>query len=215
MLVSERMTKPVIFVGPDMPTQEALQLMRKEKVRRLPVIEGGKLVGIVSENDLLNVQASEATSLSIWELNYLLSKITVEQVMTRDVRTVSKDTPIEEAARVMADNKIGGLPVVENGDVVGMITETDLFHVFLELFGAREMGVRATVLIEDVPGSMARVAGKIGEAKGNIIAVGLVSGESQKNREVVFKVTGLDLATTTELIKPVVLQIKDIRECCH
>ena len=96
MLVGKRMTKPVITVSPDLPIQEAMAQMRREKVRRFPVVnEKGHLVGIVSEKDLLNAAPSDATSLSIYEVNYLISKITVERVMTRDVITIDEDCPIE------------------------------------------------------------------------------------------------------------------------
>ncbi len=142
MLVGERMSHPVIYISPDVPINEALNLMRNEHIRRLPVIKDGTLVGIVTDKDLLNASPSPVTSLSIWELNYLLSKITVKDVMTREVLTVTEDTPIETAARIMADNKIGGLPVMRDDKVVGILTETDLFKIFLELMGAREKGVR-------------------------------------------------------------------------
>ena len=100
-------------------TGRGLNLMKREHIRRTPVVKDGKLVGIVSDKDLLNASPSPATSLSVWELNYLLSKITVSEVMTKNVLTVTEDTPIEEAARIMADNKIGGLPVIRGGHVVG------------------------------------------------------------------------------------------------
>jgi len=108
---------------------EAMNLMKKEKIRRTPVIESGKLVGIISDKDLLNASPSDATSLSVWEINYLLSQITVKEVMSKNVITVEESTPIEEVARIMADNKIGGVPVVRDGRVVGLITETDLFKI--------------------------------------------------------------------------------------
>ncbi|MCK5429255.1 MAG: CBS domain-containing protein, partial [Anaerolineales bacterium] len=149
MLVGERMSHPVISIQPDMTIVDALDMMRQEHIRRAPVMEAGKLVGIVSETDLLYASPSPATSLSMWELNYLLSKITVKKVMTDSVLTVTDDTPIEDAARIMADNKIGGLPVMRDGDVVGIITETDLFKIFLELMGARELGVRVTALMHE------------------------------------------------------------------
>ena len=141
MFVGDRMSRPVITVNPDMPMQEALNLMHKEKVRRLPVVgQGGKLVGIVAERDLLHASPSDATTLSVWELNYLLSKVKVAGVMTRKVVTVTADTPLEDAARVMADNRVGGLPVIRDSEVVGIITETDLFNVFLEMLGGRSLG---------------------------------------------------------------------------
>ena len=135
MFVGERMSHPVISVSPEMPINEALAMFKKEHIRRAPVVKDGKMLGIVSERDLLNASPSPVTSLSIWEMNYLISKVTVKQVMSRKVKTVDVDTPIEEAARIMADSKIGGLPVMRSGKVVGVITETDLFRIFLELMG--------------------------------------------------------------------------------
>ena len=134
MLVGERMTRDPIVIRDDTAIDEAMKIMRDNKVRRLPVLNHkGGLVGIVSEGDLLYASPSPATSLSIYELHYLMSRIAVADVMTPEVITVTEDTTLEEAARIMADNKIGGLPVVSNGKLVGIITETDLFKVFLEL----------------------------------------------------------------------------------
>jgi len=215
MLVGERMTHPVVFVSPDMSIQDALQLMRKENIRRTPVVKGGKLVGIVSDKDLLNASPSDATSLSVWELNYLLSKITVSEVMTGAVITVAVDTPIEEAARIMSDNKIGGLPVVRNGDVIGIITETDLFHLLLELTGAREFGVRSTFLLKDTPGELARVTNAVAESGGNVLAVGTFSGDDQTTREVMMKVGGVDEKTMERILKEFATKVKDIRLCCN
>jgi acetoin utilization protein AcuB len=167
MLVGERMKHPVITIPPEMPIVEALNLMKHERIRRTPVIKDGIMVGIVSDKDLLNASPSPATSLSVWEMNYLLSKVQVKDVMTKKVLTVSEDTPIEEAARIMADNKIGGLPVVRGDKVVGIISETDLFKIFLELMGARESGVRVTALIQEQRGQLAKLTQAIAQAEGN------------------------------------------------
>jgi acetoin utilization protein AcuB len=141
MLVGERMTRDPIIVRDDTPIDKALKIMRDNKVRRLPVLnDKGALVGIVSERDLLYASPSPATSLSIYELHYLMSRIKVADVMTTEVITVTEDTPLQEAARIMADNRIGGLPVERKGELVGIITETDLFKIFLELLEDREMG---------------------------------------------------------------------------
>ncbi|GMR09423.1 MAG: hypothetical protein BMS9Abin28_0241 [Anaerolineae bacterium] len=134
MQVSERMTQPVITALPDMPMQEAFNLMREKGIRRLPVVDRrGRLRGIVSDRDLLHASPSDATSLSIWELNYLLSRITLKDLMTKSVITVEGDTPVEEAARIMVDKSIHGLPVMDGDNVVGIITETDLFKVLVDL----------------------------------------------------------------------------------
>lgn len=214
MLVGERMSHPVINVRPDMPIADALNMMKREHIRRAPVIKDGKLVGIVSDKDLLNASPSPATSLSVWEMNYLLSKINIKDVMTKEVLTVTEDTPIEEAARIMADNKIGGLPVVRKDNVVGIITETDLFKIFLELMGARELGVRVTALVHEERGQLAKLTQAIANGGGNFLAFGQFSGEDSTNRLVTFKVDGLDQAEVKEIVEPLVETLIDIRYCC-
>jgi acetoin utilization protein AcuB len=211
MLVGERMSHPVISISPDMPIIDALNLMKRERIRRTPVVKEGKMVGIVSDKDLLNASPSPATSLSVWEMNYLLSKIRVKDVMTKKVLTVQEGTPIEEAARIMADNKIGGLPVMSNDHVIGIITETDLFKIFLELMGAREIGVRMSVLVLDKPGQLAKLTETIANLEGNVIAFGQFTGEDPTNREVTFKVAGVNDEQLREKITPIVEKVLDIR----
>lgn len=212
MLVGERMSRPPITIGPEMSIHDALALFKKERIRRAPVIKSGKLVGIVSEKDLLNASPSPATTLSVWEMNYLLSKLTVSELMTKDVITVTEDTPIEEAARIMADNKIGGLPVVKGTRVVGIITETDLFKMFLELMGAREKGVRVTALIEDQPGTLAKITKAIADEGGNFVAFGQFVGEDVSTRVLTFKVNGMEQAQVKKVLAPLINKIWDIRE---
>jgi acetoin utilization protein AcuB len=212
MLVKERMSRPVITIHPDLPMQDALNLMRKEKLRRLPVVnKQGRLIGIVSENDLLHASPSDATSLSVWELNYLLHKTTVAQIMTTNVISISEDTPIEEAARIMSDNKIGGLTVVRENKVVGIITETDLFKIFLEMLGARESGIRLAALVPDKAGELSQLTTAIFNAGGNILALGTFMGESSENREVTIKVSGINPHQLENAINPYVDRIIDIR----
>jgi acetoin utilization protein AcuB len=212
MLVGERMSSPPIVIPPDMSVSEALTLFKKERIRRAPIIKNDKLVGIVSEKDLYNASPSPATTLSVWEMSYLLSKLTVAEVMTKNVITVTKDTPIEEAARIMADNKIGGLPVVEGSRVVGIITETNLFKMFLELMGAREKGIRVTALIKDQPGMLAKITQVIAASGGNFIAFGQFVGEDVHTRVITFKVKGITQADVKKILEPYVGKIFDIRE---
>jgi acetoin utilization protein AcuB len=212
MLVGERMSHPIISMAPDMPVHDALNMFKRERIRRAPVVKEGKLVGIVSDKDLLNASPSPASSLSVWEMNYLLSKITVSEVMTKKVITVAEDTPIEEAARIMADNKIGGLPVMRDNHVVGIITETDLFKIFLELMGARENGVRVTALIEEKRGQLAKITEAIANAGGNFIAFGQFSGEDPSTRLVTFKVAGLKKDEVKKAVAEATKEIWDIRE---
>jgi len=211
MLVGTRMSRPIITIPPDMPVVDALNLMKREHIRRTPVIKEGKMVGIVSDKDLLNASPSPVTSLSVWEINYLLSKITVKDVMTSQVITVTEDTPIEEAARIMADNKIGGLPVMNGEHVVGIITETDLFKLFLELMGAREAGVRVTAYIHEKPGQIAKLSGAIANQGGNFVAFGQFAGEDPSSRLLTFKVDGVTEQQVRQIIEPIIRELVDIR----
>jgi len=212
MLVGERMSRPVISVSPDAPINDILAMFKKERIRRAPVIKDGKLVGIISQGDLLNASPSPVTTLSIWEMNYLLSKVTVKRVMSKKVITVDIDTPIEEAARIMADNKIGGMPVMNNGRVTGMITETDLFKIFLELMGARDKALRVTATIDDKPGQLAKITKAIAEAGGNFISFGFFSGADASTKILTFKVEGLKKDEVKRVLGSVVKKFWDIRE---
>jgi CBS domain-containing protein len=130
--VQQWMTAPVVSVTPDTPITVADQLMRERKIRRLVVVDHSKVLGIVTKGDIREAKPSDATTLSIWELNYLLAQLTVEKVMTRDVLTVHIDDPISHAARLMLENKVGGLPVVDGDNkLVGMITESDIFRMLV------------------------------------------------------------------------------------
>jgi acetoin utilization protein AcuB len=211
MFVGERMSHPVISVSPETPIHDALVMFKKEHIRRAPVIKDGKLVGIVSESDLLNASPSTVTSLSIWEINYLISKVTVKQVMSKKVKTIDVDTPIEEAARIMADSKIGGVPVMRSGTIAGIITETDLFKIFLELMGAREKAIRVTALVEDKPGQLAKVTKAIADAGGNFIAFGMFSGPDISTKMLTFKVAGLKKDDVKKALEKTVKKFWDIR----
>jgi acetoin utilization protein AcuB len=214
MLVRERMTRNPVLCSPELAVTDAFDLVKKEHIRRIPVIDKqGKLVGIVSDKDLMRVSPSPATTLSAYEIPYLLSKVKVGDVMTKHVITVTEDTPIEDAARIMADNKIGGLPVVNAEDVVvGIITETDIFKTFLELIGARKPGVRITMYVKDVRGELARVAQAVANVGGNIVATVEVPGSDSTNYEVLLKVTEVSKDALVEALKPIVVRIVDVRE---
>ena len=207
------MTKRPITTHPDTPIDEALKLMRDSKVRRLPVLDKkGKLVGIVTEKDLLYVSPSPATSLSIHELHYLISKIKVEDVMAKDAITVTEYTPLEEAARIMADNKIGSLPVMRDDKLVGIITETNLFCIFLELLGAREKGVRLTMLVPEQKGMLANITHDIAEMGGNVVSLGTFLGEDPSNRLITIKVSEVDQGELVSAMEALGIEIVDARE---
>ncbi|MGM0432878.1 MAG: CBS domain-containing protein [Spirochaetota bacterium] len=213
MIVGRRMTKNPVAVRPDVPVTEAQRLMRQEKIHRLPVLgKKHELVGIVTEKDILYASPSPASTLDVYELNYLLSKLTVKQVMSSPVISISPGTPIEEAARIMADNDIGGLSVVEQGVLVGIITESDIFKMFIELFGVRERGLRVSMLVPEDAGELSKLAGTIYDNGGDIISFGTFLGTDSSNVLCAMKVTGIATETLREILKPLVIEIDDIRE---
>ena len=130
-LVKDWMTPDPITIDPHTTLPEAGRLMKECNIRRLPVVENGRLVGIATLGDIREASPSNATSLSIYELNYLLSRLTVDEIMTRDPISIEPDTSIDAAARLMLERKIGGLPVVEGGKVIGIITESDIFRLLV------------------------------------------------------------------------------------
>lgn len=215
MLVRERMTAQLITVSPHTSVPEALRLMRGKRIRRLPVLDGhGRLVGIVSDKDLLHAQPSAATTLSVWEIPELLARITVEQVMARDVITIADDTPLEEAARIMADRRIGGLPVMSGDTLAGIITETDLFKALLEMAGGRRKGVRITVRAAGTKGTLAKISSAITGAGGDIVGLGVneLEGTTGKDWELMFKVQDATRDQLVAALTPVVSAILDVRE---
>ena len=213
MIVKNRMTRNPITISPDTPVAEAQRIMRREKIHRLPVLNKKKeLVGIVTEKDLLYASPSPATTLDIHEITYLLSQLTVKKVMSTQVLTITSDTVLEEAARIMVDSDIGGLPVVDSGSLVGIITESDLFKVFMELFGARHSGLRVTILIPDKPGEISALGQAITEKGGDIISLGTFLGTDASNAVCTMKVQGLAKDVLVEALKPCSIEIIDIRE---
>jgi acetoin utilization protein AcuB len=215
MLVKDRMSKSPITVRQNVGVEEALRLMHSENIRRLPVVdEHGKLVGIVSELDLLKVSPSPATSLSVYEIPYLMARIKMKDVMTKDVVTVTEDTPLEEAARVMADNKIGGVPVMRDGKLVGIITETDLFKTFLEMLGGREEGVRISIYVPNEKGVLATITGEVSEMGINITALSTIMGEDPSTYLVTMRVEqDADMDALVAAMEELGLEVEDARFC--
>jgi acetoin utilization protein AcuB len=209
MLVRDRMASYPITIRPDASVPDALKVMQGSKVRQLPVMSAdGELLGIVSLVDLFRVSPSPATSLSVWEVDYLLEKITVEKVMTRDVITTTEDTAVEEAGRIMFDNRISGLPVMRGKELVGYFAESHLLSVLLELFGARNHGVRVMAKIAHEQGMLCKLTSAIAEAGGQIEALGL-HGDSET---VTFKVVNLPQQKLVDAVSGLVKEVLDVRE---
>ncbi len=208
MFVKEWMTPEPMVVSSKTPVMEAMQILREHGFRRLPVVDAGKLVGIATDRDLKEATPSKATTLSVYELNYLLSKLTVKDVMKQPVHSVTPDDPIEKAALIMEEHKISGLPVVDGGKVVGILTITDMLATFVEVLGLREGGVRVTVNLPDEPGILARAA-QVGPPS-NIVAV-VTAGVNEGRRELVLRVTGQDAEGFPERLKAAGIEVADVR----
>ncbi|MDY4761448.1 CBS domain-containing protein [Streptococcus thoraltensis] len=168
MAVKDFMTSKVIYVSPDTTVAHASDKMKAQDLRRLPVIENDRLVGLVTEGTMADATPSKATSLSIYEMNYLLNKTKIRDIMIRDVITVSQDASLEDAIYIMMKHKIGVLPVVDNDQLYGIITDRDIFKAFLEVSGYGEEGLRLNILLNDTIGSLEKVVRVISEANLNI-----------------------------------------------
>lgn len=213
MIIERRMTRNPVTANPDMSVSDASALMKREKVHRLPVLDKDKkLVGIITEKDILYASPSPVSTLSIHEMAYLLSQLTVKKLMTRDVVTIDKNITVEEAARLMVDQDLSSLPVLENGKLIGIVSKSDLFKILLELFGARHYGVRLSFLVEDKPGTIAEITSLLASNNVDIIAMGTFMGTDSTNAVCTIKMQGITMDKAIDLVKPMVLEILDIRE---
>lgn len=213
MIISDYMSKNPICVSTDTSVTEARAIMVREKISKLPVLDkNSNLVGIITKNDLAKAAPSAATTLDIYEMGYLLSKLKVEKVMTKDPVTVSPDEVIEEAARIMDDKEIGCLPVVQDDVLVGIITESDIFKQFISMFGARSHGVRVTMEFPDKAGVLADFSRKVANKDGNIIAVVTDDGSNVESKKVTVKIANLALKDVEEIVENLNVKKLDIRE---
>ncbi|MBN1978834.1 MAG: CBS domain-containing protein [Anaerolineae bacterium] len=195
MLVKHRMTPNPITIAPDTKVPDALKLTRENGINYLPVMgKRDKLVGIVSRGDLMQAAPSKATTLSVFEANYLLAHLEVQEIMNEPI-TVSEDTPVEEAARLMVQKEIGCLPVMRGKDLVGIITETDIFKAFAEILGGGDPVLRITLRSPDRPGELARLTGVIAALGGNLHSVAAFKGEDPEHVYFTFRLEGVDEKT--------------------
>jgi acetoin utilization protein AcuB len=212
MVVSQFMTKNPAVVHTDAHVNEVKELMSHRNIGKLPVLDkSNKLVGIVTKKDLKNAAPSGATTLDMYEISYLLSKLKVEKIMTKKVLTVRPDEVVEEAARMMADNGIGCLPVMDEDILLGIITESDLFHVFVDLFAARKKGVRITFNTEEKPGVLAKITQEIFERGGNIVSLVTGPADDAGRRLCACKIEGVAKDDIQEIFQTALAFIVDIR----
>ena len=215
MLIRELMNPKPGVLTPDVTMPDAMRIMREQRVHRMPVVDAqGALVGIISETDLHNAGPSQATLLAYWEIPSLLAKITVQMLMVKDVATVGEDTPVEDAARIMADRNVSCLPVMNGKALVGMVSQNNIFRAFMEMLGGRRHGVRIWATAAEGKGTIARVTGAIAQASGDIVGLGILEVKDPRGVrwEITLKVQDVPRAGLETLLKPVLLDLLDVRE---
>ena len=213
MLVRDRMSPNPVVITTDTSLKEALDLVRSKPFRHLPVVdENGKLVGIVTEKSLVYASPISATTLSVFEVDYILSRTKIGQIIQGSVVAVGPDLPIEEAARVMVDHRIGCLPVVEDDELVGIISDTDIFRVFVEGMGGGHPSLRITVVIPEEVGSLAQITSRVAALGGNIYSLGIFWGEQSGDRIVAFRLEGVDRETAVQALEADGVQVVNVWE---
>ena len=200
MFVRDYMTKNPITINKKTPVFEALEIMKKYKIRQLPVVAEGRLAGLVTEKELLTVSPSTATSLSIYEMNYLLAKMTVAEAMVKKPLTVTPDTTLEEAALLMRENKIGSAPVLEGEKLVGIITVTDIFDALVKFFGYGKAGTRLVIESRDRNGLLADVTQLIKEFDVSIKGI-IVAEKNNETVEMMLRLGTIDTAPIVEALE--------------
>ena len=213
MFVKDQMTPNPLTVTPDTPIIEVQAKMQHHNIRHLPVVEDNVcLVGLLNREAMLQAMPWSATHLSAFETQYILSKVKARNVMLRDVITVAENELVEEAARIMVDHKVTCLPVMQNQRLVGIITNTDLLAITMEMLGARRHGLRLSVMVPYRIGEIARLSAAIAGIGGNLTAFGTWEGELDpisgvpKQMGIVLRVE----AVSKELVISVVEELADI-----
>lgn len=203
MKVKDKMTTRVITIELESNVNEAFRLMKENNIRRLPVMDHGKLVGIITLSDLNHAMPSAATSLSIHELNYILAKTTIKDILPKKQKLITVDAEryIEAAAKLMRENTISGLPVVEGDKLVGIITETDIFDALIEILGVNKAHTRIDVFIENKPGILADITGVFGERKINILNTVVYHDNIRDLYKAIIRVEALDCEEAIEELK--------------
>jgi acetoin utilization protein AcuB len=206
MLVKDWMSPAPLTVSPETPVLEALRLLKERGFRRLPVVEGSKLIGIVTDKDLKDAMPSKATTLSVWEMSYLLAKLTVREVMATEVLTVNSLETLEDAALRMQERKLGGMPVLDNaGALVGILTITDVLGALVRVLGLKEGGVRVTLEVADTPGGLAVAVEAIKPS--NILSVA-TAGLREGQRRFVVRVNGEGLDGLADRLRAAGITLK-------
>ncbi|HWP97810.1 MAG TPA: CBS and ACT domain-containing protein [Syntrophomonadaceae bacterium] len=212
MKVREKMSVNPTTISPDTTVAEAFQLMREKAVRRLPVMKKEKLVGIVTLNELSKVSPSPATSLSIFEINYLLTKARIKDIIPKHMKviTIEANANIEKAAILMRENKIGGIPVMDNGKLVGIITETDIFDAFIDILGVNRPGTRIDLEVDERVGLASQITSVVAQHGMAIENLVLVEKDPQPIFELIIRVASKDTEDLVQDLKNKGFKVLDV-----
>jgi acetoin utilization protein AcuB len=212
MKVRDRMTENPVTIDLNACVSDAFALMKEHNFRRLPVMDKGNLVGIVTLGDLNKATPSMATSLSIHELNYLLARTTIEDVLPlgQEVVTVSPDAYIETAAKIMRQHTISGLPVMEDGKLVGMVTQTDIFDAFIDILGVKTAHTRIDCYIAERPGTLGDITNLFGNKGMNIINTVVFYDERKKQYKLILRVEELDCTEVLDELRKRGYQVESV-----
>ncbi len=205
MLVKNWMSKNVITIDAEDSMQHAIKFLKEHKINLLPVMKKGKLAGVITDRDLKKSSPSEATTLDMHELLYLLSKIKVEDIMSKKLYTVPDNYTVEEAAEILLEKRISGVPVVdEKGNIVGIITKNDIFRVLISLTGLGKKGVQIAVRLKDIPGAIKEVRELIRKYDGRTSCI-LTSSENVPDGKlnVYFRIYQVEKAKLQALVKEI------------
>jgi len=202
MYVKDWMTTDPVVVSPETPILQAQRIMRQRKIRRLPVVKGSKLVGIVTYRDIIEASPSSATTLSIHELHYLLSKLTVGEIMAKELVVVSPNDTAEHAVLLGAEKGVGALPVVHKGKLIGIATEADIVRAYLTMLGAKEDLIRITLKDVDVGrGTLREIAQVVEDAGAELVSIFSIPQKASDLRMVVIRARGKDKDKVEKALK--------------
>ncbi len=200
MYVGRRMSINPVTATPETTYAQAYKLMNEHHIRHLPILSGGKLVGFVVEDDLLKAQPSSATTLSVFEISSLLENLQLRDIMSSPVYAVEEDCPLEEAAAIMLDKKISGMPVMRGEELVGIITDSDVLRTLMEVMGGDQEGLTFSVRLQDKPGALASVTDAVAKAGGNIISLVTFRPDQRGGGEIYIKQQGANQKLLEEII---------------
>lgn len=210
MIIARRMTKHPVVANQHMSTLEALDLMKRKGVAKLPVLDDNmNLVGILTEKDILRASLPEVKELSLLEMAYQVGITSIESIMTRDVISITPDTGIEEAARIMVMQDLSFLPVVKDGKLEGVVSKSDMFKILMDLFGARVYGARITLALDDKVGMIAKISKILADNNLSIISFCNFSDDESGKVICTLKVEGTDEKTMRKLLSPLTIAIVD------